>query len=251
MELSRRDFMKSFGVALASLALTRCKVLDDSQNTSTPPIITEVTCYLVAVQDTPTPTPVPHSLGPKDRVRVCWLSFNLLAESTLNGRNQSEGEVYDPLGEKLMAEHRIALDELVVAGEVEAAVADLIQEAYAAAVYHVWRSNAPITCYEPMMVNYAPTSAGQLVQQSTILAEMAEKGDLSPETVTLARETIEHDLAFEALSNEEVQALYQDLLDASPQGLGGIPGFDQVELATTPEMEAAAAYLVGVLAAKD
>ena len=112
-----------------------------------------------------------------------------------------------------MANHRAALDELVAAGELDAAVADLVQEAYAAAVYHVWRSNAPITCYEPMMVDYAPTSAAQLVQQSAVLAEMAAKGDLNPDTVAIVQKTIQHDLAFEALSREEVDALYEKLLE--------------------------------------
>src|SRR3972149_3810776 len=97
------------------------------------------------------------------------------------------------------------------------------------------------------MVDYAPTRAAQLVQQSAILAEIATKGNLDPETIAMAQKTIQHDLAFEALSREEVDALYQKLLEEVRHNQTTIPGFEQVELEVTPEMEAAARFLVGLL----
>jgi len=248
--LTRREFMKTFGVGLASLVIAGCRL--SSQNppsTKKPPKLTEtpvITCY-IAVPYTPTPTN-PPALSARDQLRACWLSFNELAAKTQSGENSTpDAPDSDPFGAQLVAGHRAALDELVAAGEIETGVAELVQEAYAAAVYHIWRSNAPITCYEPMMVDYAPASAAQLVQQSAILAEMSTKGDLNPDTVAIVQKTIQHDLAFEALSVEEVDALYNQLLADWQQNKTTIPDFGQVELEVTPEMEGAARFLVELL----
>jgi hypothetical protein len=249
--LTRREFMKTFGVGLASLVIAGCKL--SSQNppaTKRPPKPTEtpvITCYIVAAE-TPTPTPPLSSLAPRDRLRACWLSFNELAAKTQSGENTTPEDAFnDPFGAQLIADHRAALDELIAAGELDSTTAGLVQEAYDAAVYHVWRSNAPITCYEPMMVDYAPTSAAQLVQQSAVLAEMATKGDLNPDTVAIVQKTIQHDLAFEALSREEVDALYEKVLEGWRENQTDMPAFDQVELEVTPEMEAAAKFIVELL----
>jgi hypothetical protein len=266
--LTRREFMKTFGVSLASLIIAGCRLSQlPPQSTSLPqnPLSTSVppktptlkptqtqelvevqTCYIVATIVKPTAI----TLSPRDQLRACWLSFNELAAKTQSGENSTpDASDSDPFGAQLVADHRAALDEMVAGGELDPGVADLVQEAYAAAVYHVWRSNAPITCYAPMMVDYAPTSAAQLVQQSSILAEMATKGDLNPDTVAIVQKTIQHDLAFEALSREEVDALYKKLIEDHPQ-YQDIPSFDQVELEVTPEMEAAARFMVELLGEK-
>jgi hypothetical protein len=263
--LTRREFMKTFGVSLASLIIAGCRLSQlPPQSTSVPqnPLSTSVppktptlkptqtqelvevqTCYIVVTVVKPTAI----TLSPRNRLRACWLSFNELAAKTQSGKNSTTEDAFDnPFGAQLTADHRRALDELVAADELEPATADLVQEAYDAAVYHVWRSNVPITCYAPMMVDYAPTCAAQLVQQSAILAEMATKGDLNPDTVAIVQKTIQHDLAFEALSREEVDALYEKLLKEYPQ-YSDIPSFDQVELEVTPEMEAAAKFIVELL----
>jgi len=243
--------MKTFGVGMASLVIAGCKLSSQkppvTRKTPRPTGTPVITCYIV-VPETPTPTPPLSSLAPRDRLRACWLSFNELASKTQSGENTTPEDAFnDPFGAQLAADHRAALDELVAAGELEPAVADLVQEAYDAAVYHIWRSNAPITCYEPMMVDYAPASAAQLVQQSAVLAEMATKGDLNPDTVALVQQTIQHDLAFESLSREEVNALYEKLVHENQQTKTAIPDFDQVELEVTPEMEAASKFIVGLL----
>ena len=219
--LTRREFMKTFGVGLATFIIAGCRISDRGpQATQKPPQPTEtpfVTCYMV-IPNTPTPT-APASLSARERLRACWLSFNELAGKTRAGSNQSgENSFDDPFGAQLKADHRRALDELVAAGELEPAVADLVQEAYEAAEYHVWRSNAPITCYEPMMVDYAPASAAQLVQQSSILAEWAARGELNPDTVAMAQKAIQHDLAFVALSRDEVDALFPSRGVRGPRG---------------------------------
>jgi hypothetical protein len=76
---------------------------------------------------------------------------------------------------------------------------------------------------------------------------MASKSEINPDTVAMVQQTIQHDLAFEALSREEVDALYEKLLNDNQQNITTIPTFDQVELEVTPEMEAAAKFLVELL----
>jgi len=226
MSTSRRDFIKLFGVGVASLLLTRCRF----------PV--GVTCYA--------PLPPPTTLSPgRERLRQAWLSFDELARRTIQQGDSSAG-----YGQQLTANHRQALDELVAAGELSASVADLVQEAYAAAVYHVWRSNAPITCYEPMIVDYAPSSAGVLVQQTQILEELAGQGAIDPQTLAGAREALEHDLAYYALSDEDIQALYERLIQESQAQSQSIPTFDQLNIELTPEARAAAEFIVDLLTEK-
>ncbi|MBN1428517.1 MAG: hypothetical protein JXB07_09030 [Anaerolineae bacterium] len=242
MTLSRRDSIRAFGMVLASLLLTRCKGLRLSSVPTPAP-----TCYTVV----PTPRPTSISMWalsePRDRLRACWLSFDDLANRTSSGKNQGSDSWDNPLGRSLSADHRQALDELVAAGEIEAPVADLVQEAYDAAVYHIWRSNVMITCYEPMEVDFKPVSAGQLVQQSAVLSQMAEEGQLDPEIVATAQQAIERDLAFEALTDEEVRALYQTLIDEFNQTGSSIPSFEEATLDITPEALEAAQFLVELL----
>ena len=252
MPLSRREFMKTFGVGLALFILASCQSNKQKpaevEKTPTDPVPPMIGCYEPTMAPPmQTPTPIGY-LAPRDRLRACWLSFTELAARTKSGENDLSGEAETgPFGAQLAADHRRALDELVAAGELEPAVADLVQEAYEAAVYHVWRSNAPITCYRMMEPNYAPTSAAQLVQQSSILAEMAAKGELNADTIALAQKAIQHDLAFEYLSDDEVIALYKKLLDEHQQKKNEIPTFEQVELEATPEVEAAAKFLAELL----
>jgi DNA-binding transcriptional regulator PaaX len=232
MTVSRRDFMKLFGISVASLLLARCKPFV-SCYTPQPP-----TCYA--------PTAPPASA--RERLRHCWLRFGELAQATLEEANQ--GSTENALGQQLSSEHRAALDELVVTGELTQPVADLVQEAYDAALYHVWRSNAPMTCYEPMIVNYAPVSAQVLVQQSEALSEIASQGTIDPGTLENARAALEHDMAFYALTDDEVTALYNRIVTESPAGGGSAPDFGNVNLEITPEAEAAARFLIDVLSGK-
>jgi hypothetical protein len=252
MPLSRREFMKTFGVGLASFILASCQSNRQKpaevEKTPTDPVPPMIGCYEPTMV-IPTHTPIfISSLAPRERLRACWLSFTELAARTKSGENDfMEGSETGPFGAQLAADHRLALDELEAAGELQPAVADLVQEAYEAAVYHVWRSNAPITCYRMMEPNYAPTSAAQLVQQSALLAEMAAKGDLNADTVAMAQKAIQHDLAFESLSDDEVIALYKKLYNEHQQNKTEIPTFEQVELEATPEVEAAAKFLAELL----
>jgi hypothetical protein len=139
------------------------------------------------------------------------------------------------------------LDNLVAAGELSAPVADLVQEAYEAAIYHVWRSNVNITCYEPVIVDYAPAGADLLVQQSEVLNEVGQQTAIDPETLTRAQAALEHDLAYYALSDADEQALYDQILKDYGAGGQPVPSFEALELEITPQAKAAAQFIVDLL----
>ncbi len=218
MNITRREFIERTGIALAALAMARCGAGSSQQ---------------------PSPTPTT-----RDRLRGYWLQFSLLAQQTRDSwDSQDMGE--DALNQ-LVQNHRSVLNELVAGGELSAAVADDIHTAYAAAAYHVWRSNVPVTCYEPVLIDYKPTSAAQLVQQAAVLAEMAESADLDPAAVAKARAVVERDIAFLILSSQKVQAMYEALLEAGGESFS-IPNFDQLELEAPPEAIEAARFLTDLL----
>jgi hypothetical protein len=196
------------------------------------------------------PTPPLATLDARGRLRLCWLRFDELARKTQSGENQGGDSWDDRLGDGMIADHRAALDDLVAAGELSPSVADLVQEAYAAAVYHVWRSNAPITCYEPMFVDYAPASADTLVRQSEILTGLADQGTIDPQTLAQARAGLEHDLAYCSLSEEEVQALLARIMTDYQGNGGSIPSFGDLPLEPTPDARAAAEFILDLLAEK-
>ncbi len=231
MAISRRDFMKFVGVSVSSLLLTNCIP------TPTP------TCYVPALPPSPTALN-----DPKARLRKYWLSFGELAARTQEESSQSRTD--NTFGQELVANHRSTLDELVSNGSLTQAVADLIQEAYDAAVYHVWRSNALMTCYEPMMIDYAPVSAQVLVQQAKILDELSSQGSIDPQTLEDARAALEHDMAFYSLTNDEVNALYQSITTEWQAQQQSLPSFEQVELEITPDAKAAAEFILGLLMGK-
>ena len=229
MSISRRDFMKLVGVSVASLALTGCRL----------PL--PVSCYAPLV-------PTDYPLTAKGRLRRCWMSFGLLAEATSD--EASLGSTENALGQLLVADHRQALDELAASGDLTPAVADLIQEGYDAAIYHVWRSNAPITCYEPMIVDYAPVSADVLVKQSAVLSEIAGENTIDPENLANAQAALEHDMAFYALTDEEVASLYDRLVTEWQVQGRTVPAFENVNLEITPDAEAAAQFIISLLTSR-
>jgi hypothetical protein len=243
MPVPRRNFMKLLGISLGSLLLARC------QRTGTPlePSI-EVMCYEPTVARNPGDTPTPKTASLRELLRLCWMRFGDLAEKTRDAWEEGTGEDDGSrLAQQLNREHRRILDDLTAAGEITAPVSDLIQEAYEAAVFHVWRSNAPMTCYEAVMVDYAPASADNLVRQSEALSEIAAGSAVAPETLAKARTALEHDLAFYALTDEEVQALYDQLLNEFRDSGEPIPSFEALALTLTPDVKRAAQFLVDVL----
>ncbi len=241
MPLSRRDFIKLFGISLGSLLLVRCQRLRPAEPTPT--------CY-APMPPTAGGDVSPGGLSARETLRLCWLSFDKLAETTQSDPASTGDFQNQPLAGELIADHRTALDQLVAAGELTAPVADLVQEAYNAAAYHIWRSNAPITCYEPAYVDYTPQSASVLVEQSRLLDEIAARGNVDPATLEKARTALEHDLAFYALTDADVEALYSTLIQESQQSGQPAPSFEELELQLTPEARQAAAFLVELLSEK-
>jgi hypothetical protein len=148
--------------------------------------------------------------------------------------------------DELCEMHRVALDALVAAGEITAPVADHVQTAFEAAAYHVWRSNAPITCYEPVLIDYRPVSSSELILQADLLAELADENDWDPETVERAQDAIERDITFLNLDPQALEALYE-ALSASAEDAYAIPAFEALDLEVTPEAAAAAVFLIDVL----
>jgi hypothetical protein len=211
MQTTRRDFMKTLGISFASLALARCI---PSKSSSSSPIA---------------------------RIRDCWLRLEKVAEET-----QKDFEQAEQMNQDLLGDHRSALDDLVAAGEISAAAAEQVQIAFQEATYHIWRSNAPITCYEPVLVDYTPTSSEQLTQQVTLLTELAEHGDIDEKTIAQAQTALERDIAFLSLSNEETQSLYDKLIAAAGDTYN-FPSFDNLDMEITPEAMEAARFLVELL----
>jgi len=206
---TRRGFIKIVGIGLASLAMARC---------------------------------IPSGGGSaRDRLRDCWLRLDWLAQ-----RAKGDYERGDQARDELVADHRAALDDLVAAGELSAAVADELHTGYGAAVSHILFVNAPITCYEPVLVDYTPTSSSQLVQQAELLSEMAESSDLDPDTVAQVQAVIERDVAFLNLSDAETRALYDELIEAAGDSYD-FPSFDKLDLEITPQAAEAARFLVELL----
>jgi hypothetical protein len=230
MPLHRRDFIKLLGVSIASLSLTRCNL----------PFI-QPTCYAAV------PAPTAHPIATKtssvrERLRLHWLRFGELAQ-------RSREDTENKLGQELISGHRTVLDELVTSGEISAPVADLVQEAYEAAVFHVWRSNAPMTCYVTAGPTYFPASANVLVEQATVLNQIAEEETVDPATLAKAQAALAHDMAFYALTDEEVQALYDQLRSeyAPDQSL---PAFEDLSLELTPEAKEATQFIIDLLTGK-
>ena len=220
MSPTRREFIKRVGIALASLMAARCA------------------CVSLIEGDT--------GLGgtPRERLRRSWQRFGWLEEQASDWSDYEKGE---KAREELVSEHRAALDELVAAGELDADVADLVQEAFDGAAYHVWRANCGMTCYEAMPgPEYTPYASSQLVAQAEILADLADDATIDQETVAQAQAAVEQGIAFLGLSNEEEKALYDELIEAAGES-HDYPPFNELELEITPEAAEAARFLVELL----
>jgi len=218
MQQNRREFMQTLGVALAAAMLSGCKSFN-----------------------------FPWSGGDKDdwdRLRDAWAGLDELA------RDAKDYEKGDKTRGKLVSDHLAALDGLVRSGELDASTAGDIHLAFESAAGHVWRANAPITCYVPAPYpQYRVMGASDLAQQSEILAEMAARSDMDPATVAQAQASIERDIAFLSLSSDDEQALIE-ALQQSPDGIWAYPTLEALNLEIPPDAVAAARVLVDALLGK-
>jgi hypothetical protein len=200
MRSTRRDFIKSVGIAIASLVMARCIPFGGEDD------------------------------APRGRLRSCWLRLDWLAQKTRETPPENYGEGQQAR-DKLVAEHHTALDDLVAAGELDAAVADQMQVAFDEAAFHAWRSNAPMTCYEALPVEYG--ARDDLIQQAELLREAASA--LDPAVVEEVQAAIARDIAlFEAAAGPEA-------------GFKLIEQFEAGEIEANPEAVEAARILVDLL----
>jgi hypothetical protein len=214
MHLTRREFIKNVGLAVASLAMARCFLITETKDSG------------------------------RGRLRRCWLLLDWLAQETQRNPIHS-----NRLQDQLVADHCTHLNDLVATGELEPAVADQLQAAFEKAAYHAWCINTSRNCYPSIEPNYTSPSAGQLMQQVSILARTAEHGEMDAEAIAQAQAAIERDIAFLALSEKETQALYDALAEAGGNP-HGFPPFEELELEIPPQATEAARFLVEVLLEK-
>ena len=219
MTSTRREFIKGLGIAIASLVMARCIPFGDEGD------FTE-----------------DEGGSPRARLRSCWLQLDWLAQET-----RAAYERGDQAQHKLIADHRAALDALVAAGELDAAVADELDTAFSAAARHVYLASGAITCYTAMPPpDYSHVPQSQLARQADLLAEMAESSNLDSDVVAQAQTTIERDITFLKFSYEEKQALYDKLREAAGDTYD-FPSFDELDLEISPETAEAARFLVELL----
>ncbi len=170
-----------------------------------------------------------------DGVRAPWRDLDRLAKAA------EDSERGEKLRESLVADHRNALDGLVAAGEVTAPVAADIHVAFEEAAYHVWRSHAPISCYEPVAwPQYDIDAAANLARQAELLEQHA--AGLDEATAAEARKAIERDIAFLSLDPARQQEIQRTEADGAWRALADL------ELEAPAESTQAAEILVQVLA---
>lgn len=229
MAVSRRDFIKVFGMSLASSILAGCQIFKGPPKPT--PTLTEEVIY--------------------QKIRRLWLRFDSLTNNTRSGLNRRNDDDWNPMGTRWSTEHRTWLDALVAQGRIDPSVADLVQEAYEAAIYHVWRLGASITCYMVSGPGYGVSSADSVVEQSKALEEIAEQGTVEPATLAQIRTALEYDLAFYALTDEEEDALYDQIQKAYDENGQPFPIFDELGLEVSSEAQAAAQFLIELLSYKE
>jgi hypothetical protein len=208
MTISRRDFIRGFGVALASLLAARCVKLPGS------PLI----------------APGTNKGSARERLRHSWLAFEWFkAEAKANYERGSQARA------NLLEAHQAALGELVAGGELTQPVADQVQAAFDEAVMHVWAGHSGITCYTMTPLSAAfMASRSDLIKQAALLAE--SRG-LDPDAVAQARAALAREMAFLALSEKTLRAQLGS--DAA------VPPDFEVDI--SPEALAAAAFLSQLL----
>ncbi len=221
MSLTRREFVKRLGIAIASSMMVRCSSPKSGNDTRS--------------TEQSTPSPEDGNDSPRDRLRAYWLQLDSLALEAQQNPDRS-----DQLRAELVADHQAVLDELVSAGELDAAVADQVQVAFDQAAFHIWRSNVPVSCYIALPVEF--DARDDLRQQFELLSQVTDGLDQS--TVQQVQTAIERDIAFfETLA--DLQPLQGEAYQQAQQELIAQFGTDDMEV--SPEAAGAARFLVELL----
>lgn len=184
MSATRRDFMRSLGIGIASLVLTRCASQQDpssagaERSNSNLPSDTPNAEMITASKPTASPSLEPtaittetqivkstpgqiqgHSMTPSDGLKYFpYNDPNLPAFTRLRQCWENlyllERHQYDPYWTggnprpMLIGCHLTALDELVVADELSREGAQELHGAFIAAINHVLTNSIPVACYD-------------------------------------------------------------------------------------------------------
>ena len=169
MPPTRRDFIRYVGLFLASALVRGCYP----------------TCYtgvpLPPPTGNPPPSPTPSLNERWVALRDCWYSLD---DPQLQSFEDNDVIV------ALRRRHQEALDTLVAAGELDAAVAAEIAIAFGQAVAHIQRNQA--TCYIALPAEFQPRA--DLLSQEAVLEEMAVQSAIDPATVETARAALARDI---------------------------------------------------------
>jgi hypothetical protein len=244
MDVARRDFMKKFGITVASLVVTSL----GCGGCYAPPLQTPGPTQIFAGIATPiTPSDLMGTLSAMEstriRLRYCWQSFDLVARIYWGYPEQD-----DDFLAQWFDRHRAALDELVGAGEISKPAAELVQESYEAGLNYVINPAAGVGNNE--MTNYGGKSAESLLQQSKALDEIADQGNVDPETIAKVRTSLEHEMAYYALSDQEAQALRERIETEWKNQGKPIPLFENLDLEVSPDVKEAAEFIIELLTTK-
>ncbi len=196
MSCTRRRFIKSVGVTIASLIVTQALPA----------------CTPQGSDDESQPREHP-AWG---RLRQSWLDLGALKGVSLG----SDWEKVQATVDEHKTTHQAALDELLEAGEIDKTVADQVQLAFIEGVYHVERSLT--LCY--IAIPFEHDVRVDLLQQADVLGQLADELDLDQSVVAQAQDAIARDVTFfQAVKAGKVertqieQQFQADQLQASPE----------------------------------
>jgi hypothetical protein len=174
--------------------------------------------------------------GPRAQVRALWIAL-VPAPTEEEWIAMRGGDGSDPRPAREAA-HREALDALVAAGELRPPVADLLQVAFVEASFHAWRLRVGATCYDPTQFGWRmQQSRERLCDRARLLDEWARGGTASPELVAdaravLAREIAVYDAAAALAGLENTQRWDRERELAQALDGGGLtPDADELEAA--------------------
>ncbi len=176
MKTSRRDFIKSLGISLAAIMITRCAPFHGETDTS----------EVIAIpSNTPEATPLP----PEDLIRECWLNLDLLAKKA-----HEDGEHAGEVWSKLVNQHQAALLIMVNSGDLDMKVAQQMQDVFKHAANHIEGIYSTfIMCYESMETTLF-FARDDLLQQADVLQEFSD--DIDPVVLEEIRTAIAYDITY-------------------------------------------------------